>query len=415
MMKSLPPLFLLQNSALNTNSVDIDGEVPSLMKKAFSAFELQGKRICLCVGSRHIKQQAKILSHTIHAIQAFGGVPFIIPAMGSHGGANAKGQRDILASYGITEEALGVPVLSELEPASIPVQNTVLLAHGLSSIFVDRYALRADGIVLINRIKPHTSFSGPIQSGLCKMCCIGLGKAKGAFAYHRLFDSIGFSKAIPPLLEEIIANIPILAGIALIENGEGNITHISVLKPNQFIAEEPGLLEKAIECMPSIPISGSDVLIVDEIGKGVSGSGMDTNIIGLKQDIFSFHAKIIYARRMAAGSGGNAVGMGLADIIHRKLLREVDFPVSYINAETSLSPNSVKIPITYDSDKEAWAAILRLIGSSDSDCPSVVWIRNTSELRYILTNSPEVVPNDQKENMWEFTFDKDGNLPDFPF
>ncbi|PKL25969.1 MAG: hypothetical protein CVU90_15470 [Firmicutes bacterium HGW-Firmicutes-15] len=333
--------------------------------------------------------------------------------MGSHGGASSKGQRDILSSYGITEETMKVPIISEVEPETMPIQNEILIKHGLSSLYVDRHALQADGIILINRIKPHTSFPGPIQSGLCKMCCIGLGKAKGASAYHRLFDSYGFTHAIPLLLEEIIANVPILAGVAMIENGENNVADIAVLKPSQFLVEEPRLLLKAIEFMPSIPLSASDVLIVDEIGKGVSGSGMDTNIIGLKRDVFTFKTRIVYARSMADGSGGNAVGMGLADVIHKKLLEKVDFPVSYVNAETSLSPNSVKIPITYASDEEAWAAILRLTGFTDTEYPKIIWIRNTSELQYILTNSPEMIPDEDLDGPLEFTFDEDGNLPDF--
>jgi hypothetical protein len=409
----LPALQLLRNDTLRKDIYDVDTQLPLALVREIPPFAVRNKRICICVGSRFIKQQVPILEHLVRYLETQSAKIIIIPVMGSHGGATSTGQQKVLASYGITEQTMGVPIISEIVPDSLPVDNPVLKEVGLKELYVDHHALQSDGIILINRVKPHTSFAGPIQSGLCKMCCIGLGKARGAAAYHQVFDALGFSEALPLIVSELIAKIPVLGGLALVENGVGDIAHVAVLRADQFLEEEPGLLKMAIEQMPSIPILKSDLLLVDEIGKGVSGSGMDTNIIGKKQDIFAFQPKLIYARRLAEGSAGNAVGMGLADVVHTKLVEQVDFPASYINAETSLSPGSVKIPITYASDQKAWDALLRLCGHAETKAPRVVWIRNTSDLRFILTNCPCPETWHQVADSITVSMDAEGNLPDF--
>lgn len=413
MDSQLPTFRLLRNEILQKRVFDIDRQLPLMLIREIPPLMVENRRICVCVGSRYIKQQIPVLKHLIRYLRTLSAQVFVIPAMGSHGGATSIGQQQVLASYGITEQTMGVPVISEIIPDAIPIDSPLLREAGLKELYVDHHAMQADGIILINRVKPHTSFAGRLQSGLCKMCCIGLGKAKGAAVYHRVFDTLGFPKALPLIVEEVITKAPILGGLALVENGVGDIAHIAVLQANRFLEKEPGLLAMAIEQMPSIPISKSDLLIVDEIGKDVSGSGMDTNIIGIKRDIFSFQPKCIYARRLAEGSDGNAVGMGLADVVHSQLVAQVNFPASYINAETSLSPSSVKIPITYSSDREAWEALLRLSGHADTEGLCVVWIHNTSDLRYILTNC-------SCPKTWEviaegitISVDDEGNFPDF--
>lgn len=409
----LPPLRLLKNIALKTQTYDLAQELPSELTSAFSDQELNGKHICICVGSRYIKEQLPVLKTLINFLKTKSAEVTIIPAMGSHGGATSEGQLHVLASYGVTEETMGVPIFSDVIPIALPIENKTLNQADLHNIFIDRHAMQADGIILINRVKPHTSFAGPLQSGLCKMCCIGLGKARGAAAYHQVFDTLGFSESLPLLVQEILRNAPIIGGIALIENGIANLAHVKVLKPEQFLDEEPKLLALAIEQMPHIPADTADILIVDEIGKGVSGSGMDTNIIGKKQDIFHFHPKLIYARKLAPGSGGNAVGMGLSDIIHANMIQEVDFQASYINAETSLSPGSVKIPINYSSDQRCWDALLRMAGHTETKNPTVVWIKNSGDLKYILTNlSCPTSCQIEQENL-SIPFDNEGDLPNF--
>ena len=409
----LPALKLLRNDTLQKDIYDVDTQLPLSLVREIPPLAVRNKRICICVGSRFIKQQVPVLKHLIRYLQTQSAKVIIIPAMGSHGGATSTGQRKVLASYGITEQVMGVPIISEIVPDSLPVDNPVLKEVGLKELYIDHHALQSDGIILINRVKPHTSFAGQIQSGLCKMCCIGLGKARGAAVYHQVFDVLEFSKALPLIVGEVIAKAPVLGGLALVENGVGDIAHVAVLRANQFLDEEPGLLAMAIEQMPFIPISKSDLLIVDEIGKGVSGSGMDTNIIGKKRDIFNFQPKLIYARRLAEGSAGNAVGMGLADVVHTQLVNQVDFPASYINAETSLSPGSVKIPITYASDQKAWDALLRLSGHTETKTPSVVWIHNTSDLRFILTNCSYPKTWQLIAESIAVSADGEGNLPDF--
>lgn len=413
-MSKVPHLSVFKSTAIPSPSLSIDSTLVKQIDRKLTKYAMNNKNVVLGVGSRFIKDQLAILNALITVLRTKGARISIIPAMGSHGGASDEGQLAILAAEGITEETLGVPLISHVIPRSIPIKDSLLIKNGLSEIYIDEFAAQADIVILINRIKPHTSFSGPVQSGLSKMACIGLGKAKGAAVYHHLFEAMGFSNVLPRIVAEVSRHIPLLIGVALIENSISQISYFDIIESQDWHSVEPILLKSAIEQMPHIPLETADILIVDELGKAVSGSGMDTNIIGIKQDIFNFKVKYIYARRMAEGSGGNAVGMGLADIIHRQLLNEVDFSVSYINAETSLSPSSVKIPITYNSDRDAWEALFRLGGGNPDKIPIVVWIRNTSNLQYILTNHNKNIKGYEliKESL-PIHFDDNGNLPEF--
>lgn len=409
---NIPSLSLYKKS-YTSEAIDIEHTLKMQMDLLVKNVELNRKKIVIAVGSRHIKDQVNVLLVLIDILVKRGAEVTIIPAMGSHGGSTADGQREVLAINGIDEKTMGVPIVSSHIPKEILLDYPLFPIKENVTLYIDSHVLTSDYVILLNRIKPHTSFTGPIQSGLCKMACIGLGKPKGARIYHRLFNAYTFESILPILTQEIQKKVPFLAGIALIEDEGGNVTSLSVLPPHQWILKEPELLQLAVSHMPYIPIKSADILIVEEFGKSISGSGLDTNIIGLKTDFFKFEVNHRYIRSMAKGSGGNAVGMGLSDVMHKKVLEDVDFSVSYINAETSLSPNSVKIPMTYPTDKEAIASLYRMGGYEASDA-SIVWIQNTSNLTYILTNCPI---NNNSYHLIDsgivVEYDKEGNLPTF--
>jgi len=396
-----------------SNAINIEQTLYSQLNILLENKEIKGKKIALAVGSRFIKDQNDILKCLIGFLLRKEAIVSIIPAMGSHGGATAEGQKEVLGIAGITEETMGVPIVSSPIPEAILVKHPISALIDPLTLYIDKNALESDYVILINRIKPHTSFKGTIQSGLCKMACIGLGKPQGARYYHRLFSTYSFETVLPILTTEVLNRVPILAGLALVEDENSNVTSLSVLPPNAWLDEEPILLKLAVSNMPHIPFDTADILIVEEFGKHVSGSGLDTNIIGLKTDFFSFTVNYRYIRSLAKGSGGNAVGMGLCDIMHKRVLKDIDFSVSYINAETSLSPDSVKIPITYATDSEAIESLYRM-GGYDTFEPSLVWILNTSNLQYILTNklishSPYSLI---RENI-SVKYDESGNFPSF--
>lgn len=402
----------LYSLPVKTDTVDLQSTVLQQLRPLLEHSRVQGKKIGIAVGSRNIASECEILHILIRELRTYGASVCIIPAMGSHGGATAEGQSEVLALKGITERQLGVPVVSAMKPVRYMCGTSPVCGGEVLDIYIDAHAVACDAMILVNRIKPHTSFVGPIQSGLCKMACIGLGKAVGASYYHRLFSRYGFQHVLPELVARVTEHIPIIAGIALIENGTFGLSHIEVLPPQDWIEQEPRLLRMSVENMPNLPFGRIDMLIIDEIGKAVSGSGMDTNVVGLKRDIFSCEVGYRYVRSLAKGSGGNAVGMGLADVIHKRLLADVDFSVSYINAETSLSPNAVKIPITYGSDRQALESLFRMGGFEEGEKPIVVWIRNTSDLQYIVTNVPSV-SNPEVGKPLVIDFDRHGNLPNF--
>ena len=411
-MKDIPPLSLYY-APYESKAIQIKQSLYSQLNDILEKKDLQGKKIVLGVGSRYIKDQNEVLEYLIAFLLEKGAHVTIIPAMGSHGGSTAEGQIEVLRNNGITEETMGVPIISSPIPELIIIKHPITPLTEPLTLHIDKHALESDYVILINRIKPHTSFKGPIQSGLCKMACIGLGKPQGARYYHHLFNMHSFGIVLPLLTGEVLKRVPILAGIALVEDENCRLASLSVLPPDAWLDEEPRLLQLAASHMPHIPVEKADILIVEEFGKHVSGSGLDTNIVGLKTDFFSFEVNHRYIRTLARGSGGNAVGMGLCDIMHKRVLKDIDFSVSYINAETSLSPNSVKIPMIYSSDKEAMESLYRMGGYNDSD-PAIVWILNTSNLQYVLTNKP--VSNNSYRRIREnisLTYDDSGDFPSF--
>jgi len=338
-----------------------------------------GARIAITAGSRGITAIDRILRRTAEVIKQLGGQPFLFPAMGSHGGGTADGQVDILKGIGITEASIGIPILSSMDVVNI----------GTSSynfpVLVDRHAAEADGIVVVNRIKPHTEFEGPVESGLAKMMAIGMGKHKGCFQVHRQTVNFGYREVIPEIGRMIREQLPILFGIGIVENIYDRTAYIKALPADQFESGEKRLLEKAKTLMARLPFDAIDVLIVDEMGKNISGTGMDTNVIGRIMFVGESEPVRPQITRIAvldltSASHGNAIGVGLADYITARLAGGIDHQATATNAIAAMTPEKGRLPIVRVSDAEAVAAALDTIGAVAPDEARVVHIKNTLEL-----------------------------------
>ena len=370
----------------------------------------------IAVGSRGIDHLSCLVKQCVHFLQNKGYQPFIIPAMGSHGGATPDGQLHVLETFGITEKTMGVPIQSDMATTQIGNHSSDIAVH------FSKTASQADHIVVINRIKSHTKFNAPIESGLCKMLCIGLGKATGASLYHQKAISHGFSW-LEPVAQMIIQQHSVLFGLALIENQHGQLTHIEAIPGYEIPEREKELLVKAKELMPSIPFDSLDILIIDEIGKNISGIGMDSNITGRHRDIIGDffewpHVKRIFIRKLSENTQGNANGIGLADVVTTKCVESIDFEKTYMNALTALSPEKAAIPIFFDTDRECLAVCLHTIGLIPSQSLRMVRILSTSNLNQLLIS--EGLKNDVKNKsslsmMSDWTrlvFDSQDNLID---
>lgn len=339
------------------------------------------KSIAVAVGSRGIANLARIVKQTVATLKDFGLAPFIVPAMGSHGGATAEGQKQVLESYGVTESAAGCPIRSSMEVVQLPSEG---LPHPL---FMDRHAFEADGIILINRIKPHTDFHGLYESGLVKMAVIGLGKERQAVAMHD-YGVPGLRNLVPKAAARILDLGKVIAGIAIVENAYDETAVIELIPAHQILAREPALLEQARKNMPRLPVHELDVLIVDELGKNVSGSGMDTNIIGRirisgEADPPTPRIRSILVNDITEESHGNATGLGLADVITRRFYNKIDFPVTYRNIITSAFLERGKCPVVAENAREGFAMALRACGVIAPGNERVIRIRNTLQISEI--------------------------------
>ena len=338
-----------------------------------------GSRIAVAVGSRGIASITECISTLVEALKECGASPFIIPAMGSHGGATPKGQAAVLRNLGVTEESVGAPVVSSLEVHEIGTVN------GSYPVYVSRDALASDGIILVNRVKPHTDFKDRIESGLMKLAVIGLGKQKGAETLHS-HGMEGYHSYIPKVARHIIHHLPIVLGLAIVENARHEIAFIKAIPPGEIEEQEARLLEKAKQLMPRIPFQEIDVLIVDEMGKNISGAGMDPNVTGrfvLPSECppGSLNAKVIVVLDLTREAEGNAAGIGLADLTTRRLFDKIDFENTFVNGLTNGFPQCCKIPVFLSSDRAAIETSLKVIHPPvDIDKVRVVRIRNTLDL-----------------------------------
>lgn len=383
-MKSDPvfPDFYIVEQIFDCPEIeDIEGEVKrelgklNLRKKIFP-----GQTVAITAGSRGIKNIDIITRAVVDEMKLYGARPFIIPAMGSHGGATAEGQKDVLAGYGITEIAMGCEIRSSME--------TVIIGQTSigTDVYLDKIASQADHIAVVNRIKPHTKLIGTIESGLMKMCLIGLGNRDGARTYHRAIDHYSWMDIVDSVTDIVVKNAPIAFGLALIQNAYENIGKIAAVRPEDFSSVEPLLLEDARAMMGRLPFKDIDLLIVDEMGKDVSGTGMDTNITGRKEGT-SMKVVRVYVRDLTPMTHGNAQGIGLADFTTRRLVNKIDYKALYINSLTAYRTDSCKIPMTFENDREALKTAIDMAGVENHEEYKAVWIKNTLDLEKIAVST----------------------------
>jgi len=332
-----------------------------------------GDTVALTASSRGITNQALILKVIINYLKNLDTKPFIIPAMGSHGAATAKGQVRILKEYGITEKSLGCPIKASMEVVKLGDSNLGF------PVYLDKQAALADKIIVINKIKTHSKFVGKIESGLCKMCLMGLGKHKGAKLYHQLIEDHSWPKILESIIKVVIKNAPIVCGIGLIQNSQQQISEIHILHPDEFITREPELLERYKTLIGKIPFKDIDLLIVDEMGKNIFGTGMDTTITGRKPSS-PMNVQWLFVRDLTEETHGNAQGIGLADFTTKRLVDKIDFSETYMNALTAYRTDSPKIPIYLSNDQQILKMIFNLANMEDPSKFRLVWIKNTLEL-----------------------------------
>jgi hypothetical protein len=331
--------------------------------------------VAVGAGSRGIANIGTIVGATVAWLRNLGARPFVFPAMGSHGGGTSEGQLSVLEHYGITETTMGCPVRATMDVVQVGE------ALGLP-VWLDRLAAEADWIGLVNRVKPHTDFKGSIESGLFKMMTIGLGKHKGAIQYHRANIHHGYETVITSVGREMLNKARIAFGVAIVENGYDETGHIEAFNAENLEAGERRLLKDAREWMARLPFSPIDVLIVEEIGKNISGAGMDTNVIGRPSnphEPFPADPKILWitALDLTEESYGNATGIGNADFTTRRLVDKIDMKPTLINCITACAPNGAKVPATYDTDRDAIETALSCIGLTPPEKARVIRIKNT--------------------------------------
>jgi hypothetical protein len=355
--------------------------VPDAVRAALGRLALPvkaGQSVALTVGSRGVVNIDRIVRATVDHLKALGAHPFIIPAMGSHGGGTAEGQRSVLEHYGVTEATMGCPVRATMD--------VVQVGEALElPIWLDRHAAEADWIGVINRVKPHTGFTGDIGSGLLKMMTIGTGKHRGAVQAHRANIRLGYERMITGLGAGMLRSGRIAFGLGIVENGYDETALVEAFLPGELEAGERELLRKARAWMAKLPFEDIDLLIVDEIGKEISGTGMDTNVIGrhatwFERPFTTPRITFIVACDTTAKTYGNANGIGLADFTTRRLADKIDWEPTYVNALTACSPGGPKLPVVLDTAREAIAIALSCLGLERVEDARVVRIQNTLRL-----------------------------------
>lgn len=373
-----------------------------------------GERIAITCGSRGIDQFPVLVKTVVDYVKSKGGIPVLIPSMGSHGGGTAEGQTAILHHYGITEEAMGAPILSSMEVVQIGVSD-----RGLP-VYIDRNAYECDGIILLNRVKCHTAFRGTVESGLVKMTAIGLAKQKGAEMTH-IFGFENMAKNILSVGKVTLSTLRIICGVASIEDSFGHVAEVHVLRQEEILREEPNLLKRANELMPRFYVDGGDALIMMKQGKEISGSGLDSNITGRycvrgMAGGPKFNALVVLD--LSDESEGNAAGMGQADFATKRFYNKIEPEKGYINALTSTAILTSKMPMILDTDKMAIQAAVKFSGKPDRTKTSVILAVSTKAIGeiYMSRAALDSVPEQFREKVevcGEFMpipFDEKGNL-----
>jgi hypothetical protein len=376
-----PRVYHLRQEFDRPRVADVRKEVQSqLARLALDSRIAKGQTVAVTAGSRGIAGIVEILAAAVAYLRGLGAQPFIVPAMGSHGGATDQGQVEVLARYGITEATCGCPIRSSM-------QTDVVFETPLGfPVHADRNARAADHVLIVGRVKPHTMYTGPVESGLCKMLLIGLGKQAGARVYHAIAHTTSFQTVVEAAVPRLIEELGVCGGLAIIENAYEETAHIEAVPPQAFLTREPELLMRAKGWMPRLPFDDVDVLILDEIGKNISGSGMDTTVVGRKHDDNKAspgetpRVRRIVIRDLSESTHGNAAGVGIGDFITRRLFDKIDFEATRINCMTAGHLGGAKVPPVFETDAETIAAALVTIGLTPPRDARLLWIKNTLEL-----------------------------------
>ncbi|MED1850128.1 lactate racemase domain-containing protein [Brevibacillus borstelensis] len=415
---NFPKMIKIRQRFTGPVVADIDGTVSKQLDSAGLKQNVKpGMQVAITAGSRGIANIHLIIRAVVRELRQMGAEPFIVPTMGSHGGATAKGQVEVLESLGITEAFCGAPIRSSLE-----VEQIGQTEEGMP-VYVDKNALAADGIILMGRVKVHTDFKSPIgiESGLMKMAAIGLGKHKQALLIHS-HGVTGIRDIMPKVARVMLARTKILCGIAIVENAFEQTALIEAIPTAQIEARERELLAESAALMPKLPAEEIDILIVDEVGKNYSGTGMDTNIIGRLRiqgtpEPQSPRIKYIIASDLSEASHGNGLGIGLADLTTQRFFDKLDFKAMNENVITSTFLARASIPIVLESDRAAIAAALRANWGVEPEKARIMRIPSTLHLEYLYVSEallPEVAELPHVEvvgELAELEFDDQGYLP----
>ena len=378
----LPAMHKVRQSFARPRLDDIKAQIEQeITKKEIAGKIKPGAKVAVAVGSRGIKNLEKIVKEVIVQIKKLGGEPFIVSAMGSHGGGTPEGQREVLAAYGITEKNMGVEVVT-----SVDVTHIGKTSGGIN-VYFDSVALGADLVVPINRVKLHTDFVGEIQSGICKMLVIGLGNHIGCTAIHEASFDV-FGDTLLEAARMIMGRANVGFGVAILENACDETAMIEAIPSEKIIEREKELVQIAKNYMPTLMIPDIDILIVDEIGKNISGAGYDPNILGKSYLLHEFVLPVPRIKRMVLldvtdQSHGNAIGMGIFDVITRKVFDKLDLAQIYANAIAVKCPEDAKIPIIADTEEEALRIAIQVAREVDRSKLKIVKIKNTIELETI--------------------------------
>jgi hypothetical protein len=377
-----PKMYRVRQRLDDTKIENIEPAVEAELRKLSLTSIKPGQRVAITGGSRGIANMAEILKTVVEHIKSYDAQPFIFPAMGSHGGATAQGQVAVLEQLGITESYLNAPILSSMDVVEIARTDDDV------PVFVDQNALAADHIVVVNRIKSHTKFKGPVESGLVKMMAIGMGKLKGAEFYHKAAIQHTFPKIIMDAARMVIRRTPVLFALGIIENAYGKTSLVSAVKPDAIENKEKELLIWSKKLMAKLPFNDIDLLIVDEMGKDISGVGIDPNVTGRNRDLLGVfdhpvQVKRLFVRDLTAKSKGNAVGIGLADITTQRLVDKIDYDATYKNCITGISLEKAAVPMHFKNDRKAIEVGLGSTGLIPPEKSKIVRIKNTNRLETV--------------------------------
>ena len=417
-MNAFPQIFRLRQTFDAVRVDDVAAEVQAQLARLDLGQTVRaGQSVAITAGSRGVANVALMMRAIVEHLKGLGASPFIVPAMGSHGGGTAEGQRRLLESYGITESFVGCPIRSNME--------TVIVGQAAEGfpLHVDRLAFEADHVLVCNRIKPHTAFVGSIESGLMKMLLIGLGKCAGATIYHRAIRDFSFERIIRSVAAEVVKRCHILAGLAIVENAYDQTARIEAIRPAEFEAREKELLVLARRWLPRLSFSQVDMLLIDRLGKDISGTGLDPNVVGRK---FNDHRALddefpkvrrIALRGLTEATHGNAIGLGIAEFCRSDLLRKTDFAATRLNGLVSGHISAAMTPLDYETDREMLAAALGTIGLTEPAEAKLLWIADTLHLSEVVCSAAyldEARGRDDLEivgDLHDLPFDAAGNLP----